>query len=155
MQCFLCFLAFNLDLVHRPLCFCAQIKFRLHWTRPYFLQEYTSVDGSPLPRCNSQSYYSASSASRTRCPADMVVNPTNVFKIIENSELRKASEYYEAVQVKPQHVSLKLRISNFRSFQNLQRCWPFFDFRWSSWLGLLLRASPRLPSGFILSHGLV
>jgi hypothetical protein len=39
------------------------------------------------------------------------VNPLNVFRIIANSELRKASEYYEAVQVKPQHVSLKLRIS--------------------------------------------
>ena len=74
-------------------------------------QDYTSVDGSPLPRCNSESYYAASSSSRTRCPADMVVNPMNVFKIIENAELRKASEYYEAVQVKPQHVSLKLRIS--------------------------------------------
>jgi hypothetical protein len=40
----------------------------------------------------------------------------NVFRIIANSELRKASEYYEAVQVKPQHVSLKLRISKCCSF---------------------------------------
>jgi hypothetical protein len=50
-----------------------------------------------------------------RCPADDIVNPLNVFRIIANSELRKASEYYEAVQVKPQHVSLKLRISEFFS----------------------------------------
>ena len=69
------------------------------------------MDGSPLPRCNSKNYYSASSASRTRCPADMVVDPTNAYDIIQNSELRKASEYAEAVQVKPQHVSLRLRIS--------------------------------------------
>jgi hypothetical protein len=54
-----------------------------------------------------------------RCPADDIVNPLNVFRIIANSELRKASEYYEAVQVKPQHVSLKLRISEFFSAPGL------------------------------------
>jgi len=74
-------------------------------------EEYTSVDGSPLPRCNSESYYSASSSSRVRCPADMIVNPMNIARIVENVELRKASEYTEAVQVKPQHVYLKLRIN--------------------------------------------
>ena len=58
-----------------------------------------------------EGHYSSSSAARVRCPAEDIVNPLNVFRIIANSELRKASEYYEAVQVKPQHVSLKLRIS--------------------------------------------
>jgi len=53
----------------------------------------------------------SSSSSRVRCPAEDIVNPMNVHRILANSELRKASEYYEAVQVKPQHVSLKLRIS--------------------------------------------
>ena len=77
----------------------------------FFLQEYTSVDGSPLPRCNSESYYMSNSAHRVRCPADMVVNPMNIARIEKNVELRKASEYTEAVQVKPQHVYLKLRIS--------------------------------------------
>ena len=81
------------------------------------LQEYTSVDGSPLPRCNSESYYSASSSSRVRCPADMIVNPMNIARIVENVELRKASEYTEAVQVKPQHVYLKLRISKYSYFE--------------------------------------
>ncbi len=66
-----------------------------------------------------EGHYSSSSAARVRCPAEDIVNPLNVFRIIANSELRKASEYYEAVQVKPQHVSLKLRISKFkRSFMN-------------------------------------
>ena len=69
------------------------------------------MDGSPLPRCNSESYYSSNSAHRVRCPADMIVNPMNIARIEKNVELRKASEYTEAVQVKPQHVYLKLRIS--------------------------------------------
>merc|ERR1719192_3266380 len=41
----------------------------------------------------------------------MIVNPMNIARIVENVELRKASEYTEAVQVKPQHVYLKLRIN--------------------------------------------
>lgn len=69
------------------------------------------MDGSPLPRCNSNSYYSASSSSRVRCPADMVVNPSNSFKYVENYEISKATSYVEAVQVKPQHVSLQLRVN--------------------------------------------
>ena len=77
----------------------------------FFFQDYTSVDGSPLPRCNSNSYYSASSSSRVRCPADMVVNPSNSFKYVENYEISKATSYVEAVQVKPQHVSLQLRVN--------------------------------------------
>jgi len=74
-------------------------------------EDYTSVDGSPLPRCNSNSYYSASSSSRVRCPADMIVNPSNSFKYVENHEISKATSYVDAVQVKPQHVSLKLRVN--------------------------------------------
>merc|ERR1712008_174392 len=70
---------------------------------------YTSVDGSPLPRCNSKSSYSASSSSSTRCPAEMIVNPENSFKYLKNLQLNKGQEYKEAVQVKPQHVQLKLR----------------------------------------------
>merc|ERR1719447_259100 len=74
-------------------------------------EDYTSVDGSPLPRCNSKSAYSASSSSSTRCPLDMVVNPENTFKFVKNFHLEKGHEYKEAVQVKPQHVELKLRIN--------------------------------------------
>jgi len=72
-------------------------------------ENYTSVDGSPLPRCNSKSSYSASSSSSTRCPAEMIVNPENSFKYLKNLQLNKGQEYKEAVQVKPQHVQLKLR----------------------------------------------
>ena len=74
-----------------------------------------------------EGHYSSSSAARVRCPADDIVNPLNVFRIIANSELRKASEYYEAVQVKPQHVSLKLRISESNLYpltpQQCFHCW--------------------------------
>ena len=106
-------------------------------------QEYTSVDGSALPRCNQESYYSSfqGGSNRVRCPADQVVNPDNVFNIIENTELRKASTYSEAVQVKPQHVSLKLRISKFPAISlkitSLFKHWLFclfFDYLLSLWL---------------------
>ena len=82
-------------------------------TQP-LIQDYTSVDGSPLPRCNQETHFSAqSSARRARCPAEHVVNPNNVFRIIQNIDLQKETAYQRAVQVKPQHVSLKLRISEF------------------------------------------
>jgi hypothetical protein len=75
-------------------------------------ENYTSVDGSPLPRCNQETHFSAqSSARRARCPAEHVINPNNVFRIIQNIDLQRASQAQEAVQVKPQHVSLKLRIN--------------------------------------------
>ena len=41
----------------------------------------------------------------------MVVNPSNSFKYVENYEISKATSYVEAVQVKPQHVSLQLRVN--------------------------------------------
>jgi integrin beta 1 len=74
-------------------------------------EDYTSADGSPLPRCNSEDNYSSTSSNRNTCPPAMVVNPMNIHKILANVELSKASEYREAVQVKPQHVSLKLRVN--------------------------------------------
>ena len=79
-------------------------------------QDYTSDDGSPLPRCNQETHFTVqSSARRARCPAEHVVNPNNVFRIVQNVDLRKEIEEIgqSAVQVKPQHVSLKLRISEF------------------------------------------
>ena len=89
----------------------------IFWNQPPiwfpFKQDYTSVDGSPLPRCNQETHFSASSSprGRARCPAEHVVNPNNVFRIIQNIDLQKETAYQSAVQVKPQHVSLKLRIS--------------------------------------------
>ena len=82
-----------------------------HW----FQQNYTSADGSPLPRCNQESYYISYQGGPSRCGADQVVNPLNAVNIIENAELSKATAYSEAVQVKPQRVSLKLRISTIKT----------------------------------------
>ena len=123
----------------------------------YDFQHYTSVDGSPLPRCNSESYYSSSSSSRTKCSADMVVNPFNQFTITKNVDFRKASEYHEAVQIKPQYISLKLRISKFLiSFSIAWSRWPTNPlFRWGSRSGFLLWTSPGLSGGFVLLDGFI
>ena len=40
-----------------------------------------------------------------------MVNPNNIYHIIQNTELRKSSSYQEAVQLKPQHVKLSLRVN--------------------------------------------
>ena len=47
----------------------------------------------------------------------MIVNPENSFKYLKNLQLNKGQEYKEAVQVKPQHVQLKLRTSKYYSFR--------------------------------------
>ena len=46
----------------------------------------------------------------------MIVNPENSFKYLKNLQLNKGQEYKEAVQVKPQHVQLKLRTSKYYFF---------------------------------------
>ncbi|XP_059086131.1 integrin beta-PS-like isoform X2 [Tigriopus californicus] len=74
-------------------------------------EDYTSLDGAPLPRCNQETHFSAQSSSRVQCPIDEVVNPNNVFRVIQNIDLQRASQYHEAVQVQPQHVSLKMRVN--------------------------------------------
>ena len=96
-----------------------------------YKQDYTSVDGSPLPRCNQETHFSASSSprGRARCPAEHVVNPNNVFRIIQNIDLQKETAYQSAVQVKPQHVSLKLRISEWPQ-SNLSACAKHFLKLW-------------------------
>ena len=57
------------------------------------------MDGSALPRCNQESYYGSfqGGSNRARCPADQVVNPSNVFQVIANVDLRKATQYSEAL----------------------------------------------------------
>ena len=59
----------------------------------------------------------AQGSSRGRCPAEHLVNPANTFYISKNLELQRASEYQEAVQVSPQRVSLKMRVSKYINFQ--------------------------------------
>merc|ERR1719435_514145 len=71
--------------------------------------DYLSADGSPLPRCNQEEFYVMS--SRVQCSAEHIINPNNMFHILQNVELRKSSSYQEAVQIKPQHVKLSLRVN--------------------------------------------
>ena len=73
--------------------------------------DYLSVDGSHLPRCNQEEFYLLSSSSRVQCSTNHLVNPNNIYHIIQNTELRKSSSYHEAVQLKPQHVKLALRVN--------------------------------------------
>jgi len=71
---------------------------------------YNSTDGSPLPRCNQEEFYTASS-SRAQCESRFIVNPQNEYMILQNEEYRQSSERLEAVQVRPQNVHLSLRVN--------------------------------------------
>merc|ERR1719435_369364 len=71
--------------------------------------DYLSADGSPLPRCNQEEFYVMS--SRVQCSAEHIINPNNIFHILQNVDLRKSSSYQEAVQIKPRHVKLSLRVN--------------------------------------------
>ena len=75
--------------------------------------DYLSADGSPLPRCNQEEFFQSAikRGSRSQCAAQFVVNPMNMYTILQNVELRKSSSYEEAVQVKPQHVQLSMRVN--------------------------------------------
>eukprot|EP00092_Neocalanus_flemingeri_P010016 GFUD01010796.1.p1 GENE.GFUD01010796.1~~GFUD01010796.1.p1 ORF type:complete len:824 (-),score=173.21 GFUD01010796.1:871-3342(-) len=75
--------------------------------------DYLSADGSPLPRCNQEEFFQSAikKESRSQCAARFVVNPNNMYTILQNVELRKSSSYQEAVQVKPQHVQLSMRVN--------------------------------------------
>merc|ERR1740123_2927093 len=75
--------------------------------------DYLSADGSPLPRCNQEELFQSAikRESRSQCAAQYVVNPMNMYTILQNVELRKSSSYEEAVQVKPQHVQLSMRVN--------------------------------------------
>ncbi|XP_023340039.1 integrin beta-PS [Eurytemora carolleeae] len=69
---------------------------------------YNSTDGSPLPRCNQEEFFIG---SNTRCESRFIVNPENVYSILQNEEYRKSSSRLEAVQVRPQNVHLSLRVN--------------------------------------------
>ena len=57
--------------------------------------DYLSADGSPLPRCNQEEYFTVTGKrdSRSMCEARYVVNPMNMYTILQNVELRKSSSY--------------------------------------------------------------
>merc|ERR1719435_657957 len=69
--------------------------------------DYLSADGSPLPRCNQEEFYVMS--SRVQCSAEHIVNPNNIYHILQDAELRRSSSDREAVQLRPQSVKLSLR----------------------------------------------
>jgi len=75
--------------------------------------DYLSPDGSPLPRCNQEEFFQTAlqKESRSQCAARYVVNPNNIYTILQNVELRKSSSYEDAVQLKPQHVQLSMRVN--------------------------------------------
>jgi len=90
-----------------------------------FLQDYSSADGSSLPRCNQAEFFS-SSRGAGMCPRDSIVNPENLFVVKKNVALRRWKLlsllfFYDvqlrggkggkdAVQVSPQRVHMKLRV---------------------------------------------
>ena len=57
--------------------------------------DYVSADGLLKPRCNNEEYFRLSGEWNTRgmCEARYLVNPMNVFTILENLELRSQSSY--------------------------------------------------------------
>jgi protocadherin alpha len=70
-----------------------------------------SADGSALPRCNQAEFYKSASSSRVKCPAEYIIDPVNDYKILQNFQLRQQDDYHSAVQIKPQHVTLSLRVN--------------------------------------------
>lgn len=91
----------------------------------FFLQDFGDTKRCFQPNVNNN--------INLQCDEAYVVNPDNVFSLLEARQLKKASRfdssyesniyeeesssssssYHEAVQISPQHVSLKLRISKF------------------------------------------
>lgn len=52
-----------------------------------------------------------SKTGKLQCRSEYIINPDNVYTILQSRQLSKAREGYEAVQIFPQRVSLKLRIN--------------------------------------------
>ena len=55
---------------------------------PLLSQEYTSLDGSPLPRCNLESSFTSGS-SRVQCPPEYIINYANLVSVMRNDEFRR------------------------------------------------------------------
>ena len=71
-------------------------------------QVYETAEGIKPPRCNQQNRFVNGLAYE--CGVDYIINPDSEFKRITDYSLTKARETKEAVQIRPQRVSLKLRI---------------------------------------------
>jgi len=77
--------------------------------------DFDAFEGAKFPRCNHFSRF-FNGLLNGRCQEEYIINPDSEFRKILDLALtksRKSSslEYKEAVQIRPQHVSLKLRIN--------------------------------------------
>ena len=48
---------------------------------------------------------------RVQCSAEHIVNPNNIYHILQDAELRRSSNDQEAIQLRPQSVKLSLRVN--------------------------------------------
>jgi hypothetical protein len=84
----------------------------------FIFQDFGAAEGGRLPRCNQQNKYIEGPLAG-QCRLEDIVNPDSEFRAILDLALSKAksgidlegTEGKDAVQIKPQRVSLKLRIS--------------------------------------------
>ncbi len=84
----------------------------------FIFQDFGAAEGGRLPRCNQQNKYIEGPLAG-QCRLEDSVNPDSEFRAILDLALSKAksgidlegTEGKDAVQIKPQRVSLKLRIS--------------------------------------------
>ena len=86
------------------------ITYKLNEMLFMLLQEFSTIDGARLPRCNQQNRY----LNGNMCGLEFIINPDNEFRKILDLALSKSKEGRRAVQMKPQRVSLKLRASKFQ-----------------------------------------
>ncbi|CAG7720256.1 unnamed protein product, partial [Allacma fusca] len=66
-------------------------------------------DKSPLPRCNTATKHQALSLE-LRCESDYLINPNHQFQLVKDEEISRGSYSKAAIQIKPQHVSLRMRV---------------------------------------------
>lgn len=99
----------------------------------FILQDFGAAEGGRLPRCNQQNKYIEGPLAG-QCRLEDIVNPDSEFRAILDLALSKAksgidlegTEGKDAVQIKPQRVSLKLRISKSHSWLGKSYIIPIF-----------------------------
>ena len=72
------------------------------------LQDFAVLEAHRKPRCNQHSQYISGAV---QCDVESIINPISESRAMEDRVLSRASGNKEAVQIRPQRVSLKLRQS--------------------------------------------
>jgi len=73
--------------------------------------DFETSEGTRLPRCNHYSRY-VNGLINSQCQEEYIINPDSEFRKLADAALTKSTfEFKEAVQIRPQHVSVKLRIN--------------------------------------------